>query len=284
MTFRKAVLGSDYGDLIFTSREHAGPLESWLLDLKGWYGGVGVTEGGPQRALGHGAFPQRARRTERTITLEGMIHVIDDTDRDTADRIVSAALWEGGFWPLTVTHGDLTLTTQVQLDGDIGHTYVGERALKVQFPLRAPDPFLYGQRQETTLALPGMGRGFRWSPGPWSGGYARWGAGAAPARMTNDGHAEAWPTFRVTGDFPEGFRLSVGGRVVEYPGIVTARSPVDVDYGSGQVLTGGRDVTHMLVSRQWEPIPPRSAITPKLTARSKFSEGWATGAWADTYI
>lgn len=283
-SYRKAVLSSSSGSLVFSSREIASELEAWLVDVKGWYGGVGVTESGPQRSLGHGAFPQRRRRTARAITLMGLVHVDDHETRDLADRVLSGALWDGEPGTLTVTHGDSELSAVVELDGEIGHVYNGENAIDLQVPLSAPDPFLYGERQETTVNIPGAGEGLKWGSGLFEAGFLRWGGSVPPARMENNGNAEAWPVFTVRGNFPEGFALKIAGRAVEYPGAVTATAPVRVDYGSGQVSVNGRDVTHLLVRRQWAPIPPGGAVVPTLSPRSKFSEGWADASWSDTYI
>lgn len=288
MTYRKVILGSPLGDFVFSTHETDPALESHLTDLKGWHGGVGVTEAGPQRALGHGAFPQRAYRGPRSVTLEGLIHVEDDAMRDRAEVLTSAALADGDFWPITVTQGALTTWAMVQLDGEIGFTYVGEHAVRVQIPMRTADPYKYGPEKETTLNTPGTGVGLKWDGGLFTGGFLRWGGSVAPGRMTNDGTTDAWPVFMVSGEFPEGFTITVNGRSVEWPGVVTKRAPVWVDYGAGTVTIGSRDngtdATHMLVRRQWEPIPPGRSIVPKLVPRSRLSEGWAVAVHADTYI
>ena len=284
-SYRKAVLSSSYGSLVFSSREIASELEAWLVDVKGWYGGVGVTESGPQRSLGHGAFPQRRRRTARAITLTGIVHVDDHETRDLADRVLSGALWEGEPGTLTVTHGNSVLSAVVELDGEIGHVYNGENAIDLQVPLSAPDPFLYGSRKESQLIIPGVGEGLKWGSGLFEAGHLRWGGGRKSSpRLSNEGNAEAWPTFIVRGNFPEGFSIVTGGRSVEWAGAVTMQAPAVVDFGSGTVTVGDRDVSHMLVRRQWMPIPPGGSITPRFRPRSSFSEGWADVAWTDTYI
>lgn len=285
MTFRSATLSGPGGDLVLsTDEDWSGPVVWLLQDVVGWYGGVGVTDGGPQRSLGHGMFPQRRRRTARAITLTGSLKTRKAIDRDALDRFVSGLLWDGEPGTLTVVHGDSVLSTTVELEGEVQHKYEGTRKIALQVMLSAPDPFLYAPPQSTTVNIPGAGEGLKWGSGLFEAGFLRWGGSVPPARMENTGNAEAWPVFTVRGNFPEGFALKICGRAVEYPGAVTATAPVRVDYGSGQVSVNGRDVTHLLVRRQWVPIPPGGAVVPTLSPRSKFSEGWADASWSDTYI
>ena len=194
-------------------------------------------------------------------------------------------MWDGGFGTLEVTTGDLTLTARVRLDGEVAHAYAyGRKGMEVQIPLLAPDPFLYGPAQEATVNPPGLGEGLKWNPGVVKDGWIHWGGAVPAARLENAGNAEAWPIFEVQGEFPDGFTLTVDRQTVEYPGQVTKKAPVLVDTASGQVTQRGRDVTHLLIRREWAPIPPRAAVTPRLSPRNKLSEGWAVARWSDTYI
>lgn len=284
MTFRKAVLHSDFGALVFSTGEARGPMENWLIDLSGWYGGVGVTEGGPQRALGHGSFPERVRRTQRSMTLTGHIFVEDPRTRDQADRLVSGALWEGDFWRLEVTHGPQTLWCMVQLDGEVGHKYVGTHSLEVQIPLRAADPFLYGQQRELSVYPPGYGEGVRFEGGPFENNVFRfYGGPPSGGTLTNGGNADSWPRFTVRGSWPGGFRIVSGRNTVAFPHPVFEQSPVDVDMRAGSVMVRGVDQTHLLARRDWFPVKPGKAIFVRVEPYAP-SEGWMDVHVSDTYI
>lgn len=295
----RAELTGVHGNLILSDCTDELP-KFILTGITGWFGGVGISANDVQRTLGHGLFPTPAMRTGRVLTLEGYFQLRDSTQRAIAERFVSGVLWNGDLGTLRVMTDDLDLSTDVRLDGEIKYSYINRflDRMTVQIPLIAPDPFLYGPDQNTTLAIPGIGQGLRLgnqtralfqkpatpTTDTQDAGYLRWGSALPPAVMGNDGNAEAWPVFTVRGTFPDGFVIRVQGRSIEYPGEVTTRSPITVDTGSGQVTRRGIDVTHMLLKRQWEPIPPYASIVPKLEARNRMSEGWADATWNDTYI
>lgn len=153
-------------DLTFTNVEDDRlPTEQILTSLSGWFGGVGVSGETEQRTLGHGYFPQAARRTGRSLTLEGIITFEREEDRNVADRFLSGVLWDGEFGDLTVTVDTLTLSTSVRLDGEIAHEYLGtpgSPALRVQIPLVAPSPFLLGEAKTFSVYPVGAGVGLEW--------------------------------------------------------------------------------------------------------------------------
>lgn len=160
MIIREVTLRGAGVDFRLTNREAAGSLvESWLIDLKGFYGGVGVTDQGDARKLGHGNFPSPSLRSGRELTVSGVLVFTSESDRSLGDRFVSGLLWDGEFGELEVTTGELTLTAQVKLAGEIQHKYLGTRALEVQIPLTAPDPFLYAAPRRYQIFPAGAGEG-----------------------------------------------------------------------------------------------------------------------------
>lgn len=160
MIIREAILRGAGVEFVLTNRETAGDrVESWLIDVAGWYGGVGVVDGGSQRRLGHGFFPAPSLRTGRELTLSGTLVFQSEADRSIADRFVSGLLWDGEFGELQVTTDDLTLFSQVKLGGEIKHAYLGTSAMEVQIPLTAPDPFLYAPARIYQIHPVGAGQG-----------------------------------------------------------------------------------------------------------------------------
>lgn len=164
MIIREAILRGAGVEFVLTNRETAGDrVESWLTDVAGWYGGVGVVDGGSQRRLGHGFFPAPSLRTGRELTLSGTLVFQSEADRSIADRFVSGLLWDGEFGELQVTTDDLTLFSQVKLGGEIKHAYLGTSAMEVQIPLTAPDPFLYAPARRYQVFPAGAGEGLEYN-------------------------------------------------------------------------------------------------------------------------
>lgn len=286
-TFRRVRLNSDFGALVFSTQEPYEAVENILNDLTGWYGGVGVSDGGPERALGHGSFVRRRRRTDRAITIEGTIIVRNQADRALIERLISGTAWEGEEWVLQVEEeGSPTLQTRVQLSGEIGRKELGTHAMAVQIPLSAGDPFLYTAPEEITLYTPGTGIGLDWHGdiGIFTADGVQWGGALPPARAYNSGNADAWPEYLVRGTFPSGFRVTLDGRSVVYAEPVTPRTPVQILTASGEAKVNGDDVTYRLSHAEWAPIRANSPAQPKLEPLDNASEGWAEFTWHNTYI
>lgn len=160
MIVREAVLRGAGLEFRLTNREVVGDaVESWLTDLAGFYGGVGITDQGEARKLGHGFFAAPSLRTGRELTLSGVLVFTNERDRTTADRFLSGLLWDGELGELEVTTDTLTLFAQVKLGGEVKHSYLGDEAVQVQIPLTAPDPFLYAAPRLYQVFPAGAGQG-----------------------------------------------------------------------------------------------------------------------------
>lgn len=254
-----------------------------LQDVVGWYGGVGVTGDNTQRT-GHGLFPEPSRRTGRALTVKGIIVFGDPDLRALTERRLSAVFWDGELGTVTVDDGHRVLSCEAKLDGEPGFERVGKTALRVEVPLIAPDPFLYGQRRQSPLYPPGYGEGVRLSGGPFEAGVIRFYGGPPPGGvLTNEGNATAWPSFTVRGSWPSGFRISSGRKSVTFPAPVFEQSPVEVDMRTGSISVNGKDQTHLASRREWFSIPAGGAITVQANQFAP-SEGWVDCYVRDTYI
>ena len=161
MAIRVATLTTPGGaSLVFSNIEDSmDDHQAWLTDLSGFYGGVGVSDPGSQRKLGHGFFAMPSLRTGRALTLSGTITFKTEQLRTLADRFISGQLWDGDFGTLTVQTDEQVLSCKVKLDGEIKHSYHGVSALQVQIPLTAPDPFLYASPRLYQIFPAGAGEG-----------------------------------------------------------------------------------------------------------------------------
>lgn len=98
----------------------------------------------------------------------------------------------------------------------------------------------------------------------------------------NDGNAESYPQFEVTGNFPGGFSVGMGGRRVTYPWPTYPDMPVLVDM-AGSLSVSGVDQSQQVSERGWSSVPPSSIATPYIHA-IQGGTGWATVRHRDTYI
>lgn len=252
-----------------------------LVDVTGWYGGVGVRTEKTDR-VGHGGWAGRAWRTGRTLTVKAHLEVDDPRQRDAVLRDLSAVLWDGEEGTLTATVDGLTLSCPVKLDGEPGIVPDGIASATVQLPLYSPDPWLYGEDRVlfTRPLETGVGLVFPlFSP---AGVLSFGSAIAQDGVVTNLGTAEAYPTHLVVGNFPGGFRLTVDGRTVEWPWPTVREAPVQIE-SSGSVWIGSANVTAQASLREWSSIAPGHTITPSLAALQG-GDGWCETHHRDTYI
>lgn len=284
---RIATLTGSHGSLTLSNIDDpAGDVSAWLIDIPGWFGGVGVKGENTERAFGHGLFPEPNTRTGRALTMKGTLQFADERGRSLGDRFVSGLMGDGEFGDLTVEQDELTLSSTVKLDGEVRHAYAGTPttpAIRFEVPLIAPDPFVYGPQRITQLFPAGFGEGLRFPL--FAQGFLDFGNVAASSKVVvrNAGNAEAHPVVTVRGNFPSGFRLTDGRRVVEYADPVFDTSPAVVDMGAGAVYVNGTDRTHRCTRREWFVIPARGAIQPRITSLQQ-GDGWADVAVRDTYI
>lgn len=287
MVIRDVVLRGAGLDFRLSNREEVGgQVEAWLTDLAGWFGGVGVSDTGSQRKLGHGFFSVPSLRTSREMTLSGTLIFMEERDRSVADRFLSGMLWDGEFGELEVSTDELTLVSRVKLAGEIKHAYAGTEAINFQIPLTAPDPFLYAPARTYQIFPAGAGEGLRYplfanTRAPSS---LDWGAGAPlGGAAANQGNADAYPVYTVHGSWPAGFRITTGRGAIEYPSPVHPSNPVRIDNRTGEVMAGGIDQTYRLTTRDWVAVPAGAAIQPRITPLAP-STGWCDVTIQDTYI
>lgn len=285
--FTRVVLDTGLGaQLDLSSNESAGPLEHWLIDLDGWYGGVGVLDRNTKRPENHGYFPEANLRTGRAMTLKGLFAYEDDHTRNQLMRFLSGILGEGQLENMYVTADNQTLMTRVKLDGEVSIKWDrdGDLELDVSIPLLAPDPQVYGEERTYQVFPAGTGEG-RVYPLYAPNGVRSYGntVNASKALVDNRGTSDAYPVVIVEGSFPAGFRLTSGQNVVEYRGPVFPSSPVTVDMRRQSVTVDKMDRTHLVSKRGWFKVPKFSQIQPRISSLQP-GNGHANFTIRDTYL
>lgn len=253
-----------------------------LGDVSGWHGGVAVAGTFADR-LGHGQFPTRGRGGPRILSLSLSKWAPSDPEVEVFRRSMSGTLADGEDGVLTVDWDGHALSATVQRDGEVSVSHDAGYATAL-LPLRAVDPFLYGEETVTFLHPIGTGVGLEYPLyGQQADPVLSYGAAiSAQDPISNPGNAEAWPRFLVVGDFPSGFQISIGGRVVMWPRSVVPQAPVTVDM-AGSIWIGGANHTHRAGVTQWSSIPPGGTVYPEFTP-IQFGSGWAEAHVRPTFI
>lgn len=282
-SYRKATLEWDNGILTFSNVRSGPVVEAILTKLNGWFGGVGV-KGEEQERLGHGAYLARKHRGTRSLTLEATLIFEDEQARNIGDRYVSGILDSGTPGVLTVATGDLELSTEVVLAGEIDHDYVGRNAVRIQIPLKAPDPNLYGPAKQYQLFPAGAGTGLEYGLFK-NGGILTYGRFVQNSQVVvkNNGNTDAYPIFVTQGDFPSGVSINDGnGHTVELNTPILAASPVTFDM-RGSATRNGSDISYLLTRRNWFSIPPGESMQPAISSIQEGS-GFVDITLQDTYL
>ena len=253
-----------------------------LVDITGWFGGVGVKDNPPSR-FRHGMFSEPTRFTGRDMTIYVRSKYETLEQRHILERGFSSLFASAEEYQLEVDIDGFKLHTVIQQDGEIDVAPENFDTLNFKIPVRSEDPFLYGEERQYQLFPRGFGDGIVYplfSSGFLDYGTAQSGAGV-PIR--NEGKATAYPRIVVRGSWPSGFQLVSGRNVISFPSPVVSTAPVTIDTARGRATINGTDHTHALTRRDWFGVPPRGSIQPRISAIGQ-GDGWADVYVSDTYL
>jgi len=249
-----------------TFTDRGGP--SILESLGGWFDGAPVRGEAPERPGQHGDFATPATRGGRLIT--AAVTVVHDSpaEAEATQQRITALLADGGFGELEVTSAaGQTLSARVRLGGQPLVRWVGmSHAIRAQLQFFAPDPLRYSAPIVARTGFPVLRGGLRYdlyTDGAGTNlGWLDYGEPSDTGRLslTNDGNADVWPVFEVTGPVePDGFEVvRVGsGQRIRFQGPVPAGSPLVIDSATGlAMLDGTADRGDLLTVREWSPVRP----------------------------
>jgi len=241
-----------------------------LSTLEGWSDLPPARRDTDSRPQAHGRFDGPVWSDERTIIITGSTYSAAERDARLA-LLEDAMAWpsgRGSTEELTITHGGRTLTAFARLTR-FKPTFGGAWA-SGGFPYAiewvAPDPLRYSAPIVARTGFPVLRGGLRYdlyTDGAGTNlGWLDYGEPSDTGRLslTNDGNADVWPVFEVTGPVePEGFEVvRVGsGQRIRFQGPVPAGSPLVIDSATGlAMLDGTADRGDLLTVREWSPVRP----------------------------
>lgn len=245
-------------------------------------GTTGIFDG-PDVRLNQSPFPnadgaQRSRnfRIPRQMTLTGWARGVTVAGTEASRRAFVALLIGGGQDTLSITYLDgLTLTALVERGGQPKVTPASAGEFDWQLSLSAVDPSLYGPMSTPSTGLPSGSGGLTW-PLDWTGGGAgglNWGTVSSSGllQLTNNGYADAWPIFTITGPVtnPTIVNSATDQRLV-FTDTLTASDTVILRSNpvNRAVLKNGAPYRVNLTTAQWFPVPGQSTRTVQFQGAS----------------
>lgn len=238
------------------------------------------------RPQAHGRFDAPVWADERVVTLQGQIV---SQDRDALLRELSSVMgWPSGRGPaetLTVTRAGRTLTASARLRAfrtpTDGNWSVGQVPFAIEW--RCADPLRYGTASTLETTFPQRKGGLRF-PLFTPAGHLFFGERSTSGQVTvaNDGTADAWPQFTVTGPVPPFQIVAVNsGRRLVFSRAVNAGDVLLIDSATGVVVLNGGDVDYSgyLTTAEWAPIGAGASETFAFLP----VEGDGTGSLAVTW-
>lgn len=235
-----ADITSTFGGLTFSNAATSG---FTLGALDGWYSGAPVRSVVEARPNADGAFGvTRVYKDARVVTQTGLI--LDAEVGGASWRAFSGLQANGAPSEFTVTdpaNGPLTLL-DATLAGvpDVVPNVDGLASYILSVVAR--DPVKYGPAVTYSTGLASGGGGLEY-PLHSPSGALYYGALGNLGRLelVNEGTADTWPVFEVSGVLDDGFFIQClgDGSVLRYDRVVPAGSTVTIDSRTGQVLIDG---------------------------------------------
>lgn len=283
MILKKDTLSVTIENTVFRAKPFRNP--QFVLDenaLTGFYDGVNVKRTEAVRPNKWGDFSEPGLLSSRNITLSGTAVATTPSELHSMRDDLMSLLQDGGYSQISVENSDGTRYITVGLGGSPSWVQKIDTAAVWKLDLYAPDPRMYGPEQSMQIADGTLKGGIKF---PLS--YPlNFGGSIVPQATSiyNAGNTKSWPVFKVTGDYPSGFKIWDGlNNYIIYDGIVTTQAPVTIDTFKGAALQNGIDQSTALSRRDWFSIPPNSSISPRfLPIQDSF--GWCDIMYRDTWI
>lgn len=266
----------------------AGYTKEYILDptaVTGWTDGTNVRRDATVRMNAHGDFPEKAKMSARLISFSGTAVATTSTKLQEMRDVFVGLLADGSYDTLAVTAKGTTRYATVGLEGSTSWIQQADTFASFKIDFYAPDPFIYGPERVTNIgssqATSGGGLSYILT---YPLNYRTDQSLNAGDVVYNKGNVDAWPVFKISGSYPEGFTIADNqDHFVTYEGAVTPSAPVTIDMGRGVALQGGIDRSTLLSRREWFSVSSKETIRPTFEPL-KSGTGWCDIIVRDTWI
>lgn len=244
-----------------------------LRDIRNWFDSPEPRVDDEDRSNGDGAFDEGPTRWRaRYPTILGEI-VSNDPEAvlDLHETVMSIFAIRDQF-PVTVTTSRGALTCMVRPAGKFEYPIEYEAGIALfTIPLLAADPVKYGVATPAITGLPVLGGGLVFNAPSDANGRFDFGTPSDLGRitLTNDGTADVWPIFTITGYLEQGFFINCleTGDYLRFDRVVPAGSTVTINSKTWEVLIDGTS-PWILTRDDFFPIPAKSSRTIQFNAIS----------------
>lgn len=253
--------------------------------VSGWLDGPNTRRNATPRMGVNGDFSEKATMASRLITFSGVATAATIQGlQEMRDEFVGT-LGDGSYTTLKVETAVGVRFATVGLEGSTSWVRLGDTSALWKISFYAPDSYIYGEERKIVVGSSALSSasGIKYIltyPLNYNTDPAKNLAGV----ITNKGNVDAWPIFKITGDYYEGFTLSDNqDHRVTYRGVVTSSSPVTIDMGTGVALQNGVDKTTLITERGWFSVSPSEILRPSFEPL-KAGSGWCDIIIKDTWI
>lgn len=218
------------------------------------------------RPWSHGAFFDKGFYAPRMVSMSGHALANNPAElhkmRDTLVHLfrTGETQWVTFYSNMDVQTNSGFRYIRAALGGRITWTQVTDTYAQWRFDLYAADPRQYGGLHTTTLfPIEAAGVGLYYPlmhPDHMVLDY-NLDERAVPrnAVLNNEGNEEAWPVFKVYGNFATGFSIKTSTKTITYSGGTSLVTPVVIDTFAGTAMFGSGDRSYLLTRRDWMSIP-----------------------------
>lgn len=283
MILQKDTLFVTIGNTVFRSSRFQNPQFVFDEDaLKGFLDGVNVKRTEAARPNKWGDFSEPGLLGPRNLTLTGTAVADSPSQLMQMRDEFAALLTDGKYQEIEIQTTATTRYLNVALAGSSSWVQKLDNVALWKLELYAPDPRMYGAQKSAQITDSTVNGGMDFPidyPLDYGGPIQ-----SQAVSISNAGNTDAWPVFKVTGDYFSGFQITDGlNSVITYEGIVTLTAPVFIDTAKGTAIQNGTNKSSLLTRRDWFSIPAGSSLSPRFfPIQDAF--GWCDIMYRDTWI
>lgn len=275
----------ELGGLEFFSSRLYSKESQYVLDadaITGWLDGPGIRRDATPRLAVDGDFFEPAYKSGRLVSITGTAVATNSAQLQVMRDEFIGIMSDGSYQWMAVTTENVRRYSLVGLEGKPSWVLLSSNVASFKVDLYAPDPRIYGELQTVNISQAGNSGNLTF-PLDYLLNYNR-ADNDVIASVTNNGNTRAYPLFRVTGNFNEGFTVTdnINGRVT-FGGVVTMQAPVEIDMATATATQNGVDKSTLLTVRDWFWVKPGETMTPTFIP-TKDGTGWCDIIVRDTWI
>lgn len=229
--------------------------------ITGWLDGPGTRRDTTPRLAVDGDFYEPAVNSARMISITATAIALTPSLLQQLRDELMGQCEDGTYEELWITTDTQQRMALVGYEGTPQWVPLSDTAASVKIDLYAPDPRVYGDWQSFTLSQGGNSGSLKY-PLKYPLNFFR-PASERDASVKNNGNTRAYPSFKVTGGFTQGFSITDNRNSrVTFSGIVTQQAPVIIDMFKGTATQNGVDKSALITVRNWFSVKPGETLTP----------------------